>query len=59
MMFLASDEAKVVDIFLRLDADFGKTVLDGSVTLTIEKVKPTATHVVIKYMGGTVTEETC
>jgi hypothetical protein len=43
---LLSDEAKVVDVFLKLDADFERQVLDGSVTLTIEKVKPEATHVV-------------
>ena len=41
-----SDEAKVTDVFLKLDVDFNRKVLDGSVTLTVEKVKPEATHVV-------------
>ena len=41
-----SDEAKVTDVFLKLDVDFDRNVLDGSVTLTVEKVKPEATHVV-------------
>ena len=41
-----ADEAKVTDVFLKLDADFDRKVLDGSVTLTVEKVKPEATHVV-------------
>ena len=43
---LLSDEAKVTDVFLKLDVDFDRHVLDGSVTLTVEKVKPEATHVV-------------
>ena len=45
-----SDEAKVTDVFLKLDVDFDRNVLDGSVTLTVEKVKPEATHVVSYYL---------
>ena len=41
-----SDQAKVVDIYLKLDADFDRHVLDGFVTLTVEKVDKAATHVV-------------
>ena len=41
-----ADEAKVVDVLLKLDVDFDRHVLHGSVTLTVEKVKPEATHVV-------------
>ena len=41
-----ADEAKVTDVLLKLDVDFDRHVLDGSVTLTVEKVKPEATHVV-------------
>ena len=41
-----ADEAKVTDVLLKLDVDFDRKVLDGSVTLTVEKVKPEATHVV-------------
>ena len=45
-MFFLADEAKVTDVLLKLDVDFDRKVLDGSVTLTVEKVKPEATHVV-------------
>ena len=41
------DEAKVTDVFLKLDLNFDRKVLDGSVTLTIEKVRPEATHVLL------------
>ena len=41
-----ADEAKVNDVFLKLDVDFDPKALDGSVTLTVEKVKPEAMHVV-------------
>jgi leukotriene-A4 hydrolase len=41
------DEAKVVDIFLKLDVDFDKHVLAGTVTLTVEKVKADAARLVL------------
>ena len=40
------DEAKVIDIALKLDADFDRQVLDGQVTLTVERVKKDVTSVV-------------
>ena len=36
----------MVDIFLSLDADFDAKILNGSVTLTVERVKKEATHLV-------------
>ena len=43
---LFSDEVKVVEIFLKLEIDFQKKVLDGSVTLTVERKIESATHLV-------------
>ena len=36
----------MTDVFLSLDADFDKQILSGSVTLTVDKVKPEATTLV-------------
>ena len=36
----------MVDIFLQLGIDFQKKVLDGSVTLTVERKNESATHLV-------------
>ena len=36
----------MVDLFLKLDADFDKKILNGSVTLTVERVQENATHLV-------------
>ena len=44
--FNFSDETKVIDLFLKLDADFDKKILSGSVTLTVERVQENATHLV-------------
>ena len=37
---------KTVDIFLKLQLDFDKHILDGSVTLTVERKDESATHLV-------------
>ena len=39
--------AKVKHIHLALDVNFDKEILEGSVTLTVEKVDPNATHVLL------------
>ena len=51
------DEAKVTDVFLKLDVDFDRHDLDGSVTLTVEKVKPEATHVVSQILVHSAAQE--
>ena len=45
--FSRPDEVKVVNLFLKLDIDFKKKILNGSVTLTIERAKENATHLVL------------
>jgi leukotriene-A4 hydrolase len=45
--FARPDEVKVVDIFLQLQIDFQKKILDGSVTLTVERKNESATHLIL------------
>ena len=45
-IFLISDQVKTVDIFLQLRLDFEKHILDGSATLTVERIDQSATHLV-------------
>ncbi len=40
------DKVKVTDISLKLDVDFDGQILDGNVTLTVEKVDESATNLV-------------
>ena len=44
---------KTVDIFLKLQLDFDKHILDGSVTLTVERKDESATHLVSNLIDNT------
>ena len=52
----------MTDVLLKLDVDFDRHVLDGSVALNVEKVMPEATHVLLDShdlkIGGVVDEAT-
>lgn len=41
------DQVKTVDIFLQLRLDFEKHILDGSATLTVERIDQSATHLIL------------
>eukprot|EP00095_Tigriopus_kingsejongensis_P012310 snap_masked-scaffold284_size223161-processed-gene-1.4 protein:Tk12310 transcript:snap_masked-scaffold284_size223161-processed-gene-1.4-mRNA-1 annotation:"leukotriene a-4 hydrolase" len=45
--FANADKVKVTDVFLQLEANFQKEVLQGRVTLSLEKVDPNATEVIL------------
>ena len=44
---------KTVDIFLKLQLDFDKHILDGSVTLTVERIDESVTHLVSSQIENT------
>ena len=44
--YVSRYEVKTVDIFLQLQLDFEKQILDGSATLTVERKNESATHLV-------------